>query len=126
MRILDKATAKKEQDFKKAGLSSSYTVFNSFDPLHFVNIAAASGIMLGNDSSTEREAINVLLAKEKAEAMLIEARKRKEEEIRREIEKNLQIVNVEGGKSECEVNDIREEFSSSDERGEEGEIPEEA
>jgi hypothetical protein len=127
MKILDKAAAKKEQDFKKAGLSSSsYTVFNSFDPLHFVNIAAASGIMLGNDSSTEREAINVLLAKEKAEAMLIEARKRKEEEIRREIEKNLQIVNVEGGKSECEVNDIREEFSLSDERGEEGEIAEEA
>jgi hypothetical protein len=86
MKILDKATAKKEQDFKKVGLpSSSYTVFNSFDPLHFVNIATASGIMLDNDSSTVREAINVLLAKEKAEAMLNEARKTKEE-IRRERE----------------------------------------
>jgi hypothetical protein len=72
-----------------------------------VNIAAASRIMLGNDSSTEREAIHVLLVKEKAEAMLTEARKGKEE-IRREREKNLQIVNVEGGKSECEVKDIRE------------------
>jgi hypothetical protein len=118
MKILEKATAKKEQDFQKAGLSSSsYTVFNSFDPLHFVNIASTSGIILDNDISSEREAVNVMLAKEKADAMLTEARKRKEEEIRREKKKSLQITKIEGEGTDCDVNN-REEKSSSDERGE--------
>jgi hypothetical protein len=119
MKILDKTTAKKEQDFKKAGLSSSssYTIFNSFDPLHFVNITSTSGIIPENDMSSERGVLSVMVAKENAEAMLTEARKRREEEIRRE-KKSLQIINIEGDGSDLEVKDVMEEKSSSDERGE--------
>jgi hypothetical protein len=81
MKILDKATAKKGLELKKTSLSSSpyssFTVFNSFDPLHFVNMASYSGIILGNDMNSEREVVNVMLAKENAEAMLTEAKKRR-------------------------------------------------
>jgi hypothetical protein len=49
--------------------------------------------------------------------MLTEARKRKEEEIRREKKKSLQITKIEGEGTDCDVNN-REEKSSSYERGE--------
>jgi hypothetical protein len=121
MMILDKATAKKVLELKKVCLSSpsssSFTVFNSFDPLHFVNIASTSGIILGNDMNSEREVVNVMVAKENAKVILTEARKRSEEEIIKEKGKKLHIVNIEGDEADLEGEDVIEEKSSNDERG---------
>jgi hypothetical protein len=59
---------------------SSYSILNSFDPLQFVSLAATSGISLGDNNDTEKEVLDIMMAKEKSQAMLTKARIKKEEE----------------------------------------------
>jgi hypothetical protein len=106
-KILEKATNKKEKGLK--GTMSSHSIFNSFDPLHFVSLASVSGIVLGNENVIESEVVDILMAKEKVQAMLTEARLRKEEE-RKSKEKNLQIISLECDKG----NDDLDEESDSE------------
>jgi hypothetical protein len=77
--ILEKATTKKKKDFQKLGLSS-YSILNSFDHLQFVSLAATSGISLGDNNDTEKEVLDIMMAKEKSQAILTKARIKKEEE----------------------------------------------
>jgi hypothetical protein len=105
-KILEKATNKKEKDLK--GTMSSHSIFNSFDHLHFVSFASASGIVLGNESVIENEVVDILMAKEKAQTVLSEARLRREEEERKSKEKNLQIISLECDKGNDDLEEERD------------------
>jgi hypothetical protein len=116
VKILEEATSKKEKGLK--GIMSSHSIFNSFDPLHFVCLSSTSGTVLGNENVIESEVVDILMAKEKAQAMLAEARLRREEGERKNKEKNLQVVNLECDKGNADL----EEESDREALQEEGAV----
>jgi hypothetical protein len=87
---------KKGRESQVSGMNSSYTIFNSFEPLHFVELAATSGVWLGDEGSTRNEIISTLVALEKAQAMLTKARVRKEKEQLEKMDKEKQLIIREG------------------------------
>jgi hypothetical protein len=116
-KILEKATGKKEMDLK--GTLPSHSILNSFDHLHFVSIASTSGIVLGNENVVEREVVDILLAKERAQTMLAEARMRREEE-RKNREKTLQVMNLECDEENVDLEEGSGTEVSHEERGSSG------
>jgi hypothetical protein len=93
---MDKAMEKKGKEHQVLGMNSSYSIFNSFETLHFVELAATSGVWLGDEDSSKNETISTLVAQEKAHAMLIEARVRKEKEELEKMQKEKQLIIREG------------------------------
>jgi hypothetical protein len=62
-----------------------------------MNVASSYGITLGSNKERGMEMISVVLAKERAQAMLAETRARKERELENEEEKKkLMLVQLEG------------------------------
>jgi hypothetical protein len=116
-KILEKATGKKEMDLK--GTLPSHSILNSFGHLHFVSIASTSGIVLGNENVVEREVVDILLAKERAQTMLAEARMRREEE-RKNREKTLQVMNLECDEENVDLEEGSGTEVSHEERGSSG------
>jgi hypothetical protein len=97
----------------------SHSILNSFDHLHFVSIASTSGIVLGNENVVEREVVDILLAKERAQTMLAEARMRREEE-RKNREKTLQVMNLECDEENVDLEEGSGTEVSHEERGSSG------
>jgi hypothetical protein len=111
---MEKETTKKELDFQSSGMPSSYSVFKSFYPLHFIRITAVSGIWLRVILlllkwlllKKKVEVVDTLVAQERVDAMLTEARIRKEKEILAAKEKEKQVAIIERGKGESLDEDL--------------------
>jgi hypothetical protein len=82
-----KARDKKGKEFQDSGMTSSFSILNSFEPLHFDELSAACGVWIGDN-----EMISTLVAQEKAQAMLTEARVRKEKEKCENMDKEKQLI----------------------------------
>jgi hypothetical protein len=62
VKILDKAQARKELSYKDEGINkNSFSIFNSFSPIHFANVVSC-GIELGKEGNSELEVIETLVA----------------------------------------------------------------
>jgi hypothetical protein len=86
-KILEKAQVRKESTNKGEGTSKlSFSAFESFTPQH-VNVATSCGIKLSTKDDDGLEVMNTVVAQERAQAMLTEARLRKEREAEKDIKK---------------------------------------
>jgi hypothetical protein len=87
-KILEKAQVRKESTNKGEGTSKlSFSAFESFTPQHFVNVATSCGIKLSTKDDDGLEVMNTMVAQERAQAVLTEARLRKEREAEKDIKK---------------------------------------
>jgi hypothetical protein len=87
-----KARDKKGKEFQDLGMTSSFSILNSFEPLHFDELSAACGVWIGDNEMKKNEMISTLVAQEKAQAMLAEARVRKEKEKCENMDKEKQLI----------------------------------
>jgi hypothetical protein len=72
------------------------SILDSFTSQHFVNVATSCGIKLFPNEVSELEVISIVLAKERAQAMLAKVKARKERELQKEKNKNkLMLMQVE-------------------------------
>jgi hypothetical protein len=63
VKILEKAQARKEMNYKdESSTETPFSVFNSFSPVHFANVASTCGIVLGKEGKIELEVIETLVA----------------------------------------------------------------
>jgi hypothetical protein len=92
--INDKAQARKVKTNDLGNTSNPLSIFSNFHPAHFVNAAQSCGIKMRDDTTSALDVINTMEAQEKAQAMLNEARIRKEREIQLEKEKTKQLVRI--------------------------------
>jgi hypothetical protein len=86
-KIIDKAQARKSKTNDPGNDSNPFSVFNKFQSSHFVHVALYCGIELGNGDTSMVEIINTM----EAQAMLNEARIRREREIQMERDKSKQF-----------------------------------
>jgi hypothetical protein len=103
-KIIDKAQARKAKTNDQGKTTNPFSVFNNFQPTHFVNVAQSYGIYMGDSETAALDILSTMEAQEKAQAMLNEARIRKERELQIEKEKNKQLVAIERDAAE----DVRE------------------
>jgi hypothetical protein len=80
-KIIDKAQARKSRTNDLGKSSNPFSVFNNYQPAHFVSVAQPYGIEMGNDKTYVLEIINTMEAQEKTQAMLNEFRIRREREL---------------------------------------------
>jgi hypothetical protein len=80
-KIMDKAQTRKIKANELGKNSDPFSIFNSFQPSHFVNVSQACSIEMGNGEVVIPEIISIMEAQEKAQAMLNEPRIRKEREL---------------------------------------------
>jgi hypothetical protein len=92
--INDKAQARKVKTNDLGNTSNPLSIFSNFHLAHFVNAAQSCGIKMRDDTTSALDVINTMEAQEKAQAMLNEARIRKEREIQLEKEKTKQLVRI--------------------------------
>jgi hypothetical protein len=54
--VLDKAMTRKENTFQQEGMPlETFSIFNTFDPLHLASVAAGGGLVLGNKDVEEEK-----------------------------------------------------------------------
>jgi hypothetical protein len=84
-RVIDKTikTMEKSQNRREATYEGKnpFSILDSFTPQHFVNVATSCGIKLCSNEDRDLDVILTMLDKEGAQAMLAEARVRKEREL---------------------------------------------
>jgi hypothetical protein len=95
-KVIDKAQARKAKTNDLDKSSNPFSVFNNYQPAHFVSVAQSCGIEMGNVKTSALEIISTMEAQEKAQAMMNEVRIRRERELQLEKEKNNQLVVIEG------------------------------
>jgi hypothetical protein len=84
-RVIDKTTmimvkAPNRKEATHEG-KNPFSDLGSFTPQHFVNVATSYGIKLCSNEDRDMYVISTMIAKERAHAMLLEARVRKEREL---------------------------------------------
>jgi hypothetical protein len=61
-KIIDKAQARKSKTNDLGKASNPFSVFNNFQPSHFVNVAQTCGMEMGNDETSMLEIISTMEA----------------------------------------------------------------
>jgi hypothetical protein len=114
---LEKAQTRKIKASDPGKNADPFSIFNSFQPSHFVNVARACGIEMEDVEGVIPDMISIMEAQEKAQTMLNEARIREEKEIQMEKEREMQLVTRDGSSEmgQEERGDDEKEGSSSDE-----------
>jgi hypothetical protein len=59
---MEKVMDKKGREFQDPGMTSSYLVFKSFEPLHFDELSIACGVWIGDNEVERNEMISTLVA----------------------------------------------------------------
>jgi hypothetical protein len=92
VKVMDKTQAKRAKAYMSSGIPKNpFTIPDNFPASHFVSVAQTCGIKMGETDSSGVEIIDTINTHEKAQAILTEARVRKERELQLEKEKTHQM-----------------------------------
>jgi hypothetical protein len=108
--VMEKVKSLKESSFhlQKKGINSSnsFSISSDFDQPYFDSLAEASGIRLGNDSTSTHAVLETLVAQEKAQTTLSVARLKKERDDLALKKKEKEII-LEGDKEVLEEKSMK-------------------